>query len=712
MKPLYVAFLWHMHQPIYKDPTTGRYLLPWVRLHALKGYTDIPSLSEKYPELRQTINFTPSLLVQLEDYLTNPEIKDDFLEVTRKPADRLNQEDKQFILKHFFMNNWERVIHPHARYNELFRKRGPWFSSREMPLYLKRFHSQDFLDLQVLFNLMWFGFGARSIHPRINELIQKTRGYTEEEKKEVLDLQQVVLGGVIPRLKQLLESGRIEITTTPFYHPIVPLLSKEKEHELGYGWQEDARWHLNSGRDTFERFFGRKPQGMWPSEGSVSEGAASLFAEAGIRWIATDEEILLHSLDSSKRDEEIYQPFQFDSKNQPVTIFFRDKRLSDLIGFNYQKVPAAQSVEDFIHKLYHIQETVSRQEGNHVVSIILDGENPWEFYPEGGKPFLHLLMERLSEDARVKTVTFSEYLNHHPSPKPLKHLYAGSWINHNFDIWHKHPEDLLAWKYLDETRKEVKDHEKVLSPEMKEKAWDEIRIAEGSDWFWWYGNEFTTETEEIFDYLFRAHLIQVYHLIKKRVPPALKNPIKKLSQPQIIQEPSGFIQPLIDGKVTSFYEWANAGLYQRSDYGGAMYQSETTLHALHYGFSLTDLFIRLDFSKRTEPEEMKECHVAIHIHAKHDFEIQFPFFQPAGYEIFRVSDKGRTKTQSVSGSASGKNILEVKIPFELFEAKSGDSIQFSVTLYKNDIRLEECPKHGLIQFKVPDKDFEVMNWSA
>ncbi|MBI4971340.1 MAG: hypothetical protein HZC17_05830 [Candidatus Omnitrophica bacterium] len=708
MKPLSVAFLWHMHQPIYKEGASGKYLLPWVRLHSLKGYTDLPVLSEKNQGFRQTINFTPSLLVQLDEYVNNPAIKDDFLEITKKPADKLTEEDKQFILKNFFMNNLERIIHPHLRYNELFQKRGHRFIPQEAQTYLKRFSTQDFLDLQVLFNLMWFGFSARKIYPRLEVLIKKNRNYSEEEKLEVIELQWQVMRDIIPRLKRLQESGKLELTCSPFYHPILPLISKHSEKDQGFGWQEDAKWQITKARDLFENFFGVKPQGMWPSEGSVSESAVSLIAESGFRWIATDEEILLHSLANPKREQEIYEPHQISFSANPLNMFFRDKVLSDLIGFGYHRSSHVDAVEDLIRRLHNIQEQVSTFTGNHVVSIVLDGENPWEFYPEGGEPFLNLLIERLAQEPRLKTVTFSDYLDDNPQSKRLEKLYAGSWINHNFNIWYKHSEDLAAWKIVDETRKFVKHEETALAPEIREKVWNEIYMAEASDWYWWFGDEFFTETGDIFDHLFRSHLIQAYHLLGKRTPGFLRDPIKSVSKPHLRFEPQGLIQPVLDGKVTHYYEWANAGLYQREHLGGAMYESSQILDSIYYGFNLTDLFLRLELREKPDAEH----NVVIHIQGRQDFDVQFPVLNPKSLEVFKVDEHSRAKISTLTDSIATEKIIELKIPFEVLNGRPGDTLNFSVAVYKNDVKLEECPRNGMIQTPIPGKDYEAQMWSV
>ena len=701
MKPLYVAFLWHMHQPIYKDPASGRYCLPWVRLHALKGYTDIPAITERYPNFKSTLNFTSSLLVQLEDYLDHPEVGDDFLAISLIPADQLKPEDKQFILKNFFMNNLEHVIRPHSRYNELFHKRGTQFLAEELPNYLKRFTTEDFLDLQVLFNLMWFGFSAKNQYPRLRSLIEKARGFSEEEKKEVLEIQRQVMKEVIPRLKRLREKKNLELTCSPFYHPILPLLAKQDQVDLGYAWPEDAIWQVREGLATFERLLGAKPKGMWPSEGSVSAGAISVMRGEGVQWIATDEEILLNSLTDPRREHEIYEPFQFQS--HPFHIFFRDKELSDCVGFRYHQMPHDEAVRDLVQRLHQIQESVASLEGDHVVSIILGGENPWEFYPEGGEFFLSRLAEALSADSRLKTVTFSDYLESHPVKKSLPSIHPGSWINHNFNIWFHHEEDLRAWQYLEKTREALKQAEAGLTPKVRAEAWREIYIAEASDWNWWYGDEFYTESSEVFDHLFRGHLARVYELIGTRSPAFLKNPIKNFLRPTAEREPAGLISPVIDGKVTHFYEWAEAGYFCASR-GGAMYQTSTLIDGIYYGFDKNNFYLRLDLSYETLGGDPAGSQICLHLHAQHDLDLCFKARNPSGYEI--------TGAGAGRGRISGDSILEIQIPFSDLKLSPGDSFSFSMAFYRDHIKQEEWPRHGLIELKVPNQDYESHMWSV
>ncbi len=718
-----------MHQPLYKDELTGRYYLPWVRLHALKGYYDMPALLEKFPKIKQTFNLTPSLLYQVRDYLQNQKIQDDFLQLTLKPARDLSPEDKEFLLTHFFMNNWTNIVKPHLRYSQLLNKRGVFASSEEIQKRIPKFDEQEFLDLQVLFNLMWFGYAFRQKEPRLQALFQKGKNYSEEEKKEVIDFQFQVMRDMIPLYRRVADRGQIELTTTPFYHPILPLIC-DKTLNYAYSWEEDARWQVQEGIRYFEDCFGRRPFGMWPAEGSVSPDILPLFTEQKIQWIASDEEILLCSsthqngsetLISSlgKREDLIYFPYSVSGDNAPIAMIYRDKKLSDLIGFSYTGANPKDACEDFMKKLYAIQEQVSSSSDSSLVSIILDGENAWEHYRDGGEEFLSMLYGRLSEESDFETVTVSDYLNRFPPVRTVTRLHAGSWINHDFSIWYGHAEDRLAWDYLAKTRRLLTSEQ--IPPEIQEKAWREIYAAEGSDWYWWFGDDFSSATEDVFDFLFRNHLMNVYRLLDRRFPAYLKKPIKQVRKSRVKREPIGFIFPDLDGKVTTFYEWENAGLYQVSEPREVMQQAERFVSEIYYGFNLEFFFLRIDFSSDISWAEWKNTSGIIHIHDAgkrtggsigRDFDINFQFYDKSPIEVYSFDGSQKKRMVDLGESIRLDRIVELRIPFQRLNLEKGDQVEFTLSIMSaSGISLEEWPRHGVLSFEVPDESFESLMWS-
>jgi alpha-amylase/alpha-mannosidase (GH57 family) len=513
---LNLAFIFHMHQPYYKNLLTGESPLPWVRLHGVKDYLDMVEILEQYPAIHQTFNIVPSLIEQIESY-TDRSVKDTFLELSYKSAKDLSDDDKGFILNNFFSINKEKVISLFPRYYELSfkRKKG------------SEFNTQDYLDLQVLFNLAWIDPSFRQKFKPLREAIAKGRFFTEEDKHAVLDAQLVILEEIIPGYKKAAESGQVEFSVTPYYHPILPLLctsNSAKEANLHsrlpakeFKYPEDAKEQVQSAIKFYHKRFGAAPAGMWPSEESVSERLLPFIIESGIKWIVTDESILFKSLKKKKRDTKLlYQPHLLNRKEGNLNVVFRDRNLSDLIGFVYHSWKAGKAVDDFMKHLENINKAFKNTDI--LITIAMDGENAWEYFTNDGHDFLNLLYQRLSESKTIKTTTLSEYLKEYPPKLKIKHLATGSWIYGNFDKWMNNPSKVKAWDWLLAARKELEETKK----EVSKLALKQMYILEGSDWFWWYGED----PDGSFDKLFRMHLTNLYTLLEKEPPTYLRSPLK------------------------------------------------------------------------------------------------------------------------------------------------------------------------------------------
>ncbi|MFQ5586816.1 MAG: glycoside hydrolase family 57 protein, partial [Thermodesulfobacteriota bacterium] len=531
---LHIAVIWHMHQPYYKDLASGEYLLPWVRLHAIKDYYDMPLLLDEFPGIRQTFNLVPSLLAQIEDY-GKGEGRDVFMGVSQKPASDLTETDKEFILSNFFLAHWENMVKPLPRYWELLHKRGLAFNRDEMREMIRFFSESDFRDLQVLFNLSWFDPSILKTHPFLASMVEKGSMFEEGDKEMLFKTEREIIAQVIPNYRRLMEEGKAELTTTPFYHPILPLLcntniaSQALPHATlpapPFIHPEDARLQVERAVNYHHNLFGCAPRGMWPSEGSVSEEALGIIASQGIEWVATDEEILEASTGVRVKrghsgrlmnPEFLYKPYVFEADENDIAVIFRDHNLSDRIGFVYQSWQAVTAAKDFIERLHHIRTALGEKNrgGEYLVPVILDGENCWEHYKNDGRDFLTALYEMIEGDPLLEMVTVSEHLKEHPPSTRLDTVFPGSWINHNFKIWIGHEEDNRAWEYLRTARDTLIAAEKDgrVEKETLERAWENIYIAEGSDWCWWYGDENSTENDTEFDILFRKNLINVYTL--------------------------------------------------------------------------------------------------------------------------------------------------------------------------------------------------------
>jgi len=710
-----------MHQPFYKDPETGLYRLPWVRLHGTKDYLDMLEILLEFPDIKQTFNFTPSLLEQIMDYTENL-AKDRYLELTLKKASELDTDDKLFILENFFLANWGNMIRPFPRYQELLTKRGLHLIKSDLIRAAKYFNQNDFLDLQVLFNLCWIDPMFRQKDPFLKVLVDKGKDYTEEDKHILVSRQLSILKQIIPRYAEAVKTRQIELSVSPFYHPILPLLCDTnsartalpdiKLPQKRFSHPEDAVKQIRMGIDFFEKTFGYRPVGMWPSEGSVSEEVLKLVSEEGLNWIGTDEDILSISLGKQLRDSSrhimepdvLYRPYLFDN----VSIIFRDHNISDLIGFVYSKWDPKKASDDLITKLLNIRTSLPKNKP-HLLSIILDGENAWEYYKNDGQDFLRYLYEGLSRENRLKMTTVSEYLNEHGKGEPLEKLHAGSWIYANFAVWIGHEEDNTAWDYLTDTRQELSIFEKTHPERDLSGAWKAIYIAEGSDWNWWYGDDHVTETQKDFDELFRMNLMKVYSDLGKEVPPHLFIPVLREDRsvsPSVAMR--GFIKPKIDGLVTSYYEWYQGARLETKKSGGSMHKAESILSILYYGFNKDSLFLRLDPSIPFSdfPEDTK---IVINLIRQSQMKIEASLKPLPQAELFIKSDNEWKKIKDITDVAV-QDIFEIGIPFIDLDAREKDEISLYISVVKNGEGIERCPWRGFITVTVPTPDFEAMLW--
>jgi alpha-amylase/alpha-mannosidase (GH57 family) len=713
-----------MHQPFYKDLVTGEYILPWVRLHAVKDYYDMAAVLDRFPEVKINFNLVPSLLLQIEDYVNN-KVTDTFLDLTLKEPKDLSLDDRIFILQNFFMANWDNMVKPYPRYQDLLLKRGRFISPAELAKVALRFSAQELLDLQVWFNLTWFGFISKHEDPVVKELIGKGRYFTRDDKHAVIDKQMEIMRRVIPKYKELEDRGQIEISTTPFYHPILPLLcdSGVAKEAMPYAklpgslfrHPEDAEAQIRAAVEFHQQRFGRKPRGMWPSEGSVSEEIMPLIARAGVKWAATDEAILertLHKIEMRSRTlsaGELYQPYLIEHDGEAVSLLFRNHFLSDQIGFVYYRWSVRDAVTDFTAHLNNIRVSLPEDGSKYLVSVILDGENAWEYYRDGGREFFEAFYGRLQNDPMVKTVRVSDYLEANPPRKKISRLFAGSWINNNFKIWIGHDEDNEAWDHLNQARLAL---ESATGGDIKT-AWQEIYVAEGSDWCWWYGDDHSSENDAAFDALFRRHLKNVYNLIGRPHPKELDIPIKKLRVVRPIKEPAYLIQPVLDGEITNYYEWLSAGYYDITRARGAMHQIETLLSELYYGFSLTDLYVRLGVNLNLRNDEVKKYSFAVVFSAPFDAKADISFSAEDGRFIFRfhkLNEKHEWELLHNLESFGLGRIIELGLPFSYLDAKPGQRIEFIVIIYKDGQELERWPRGGGITVAVPTESYEEEQW--
>ena len=729
MKTAYVCFLWHMHQPYYTDPVKGLASLPWVRLHASKAYFDMAYLLEQFPSIRATFNFTPSLLLQLEE-IRNGTVRDVFLDHAEKPAAALSLEEQAFLIRHYFSINWATMIRPYPRYHELLVKRGLKTDGQELERLARQFTTQELLDLQVWFNLAWFGYGAVARYPRLAALRAKNRMFTEEDKQEVLLYQRKILQEIVPMYRRLSDQGQIELTTTPFYHPILPLVIDTENNRRArpdlplpsrFRAPEDAETQLQRAVEFHTATFGRAPVGLWPSEGSVCPELLPMLPQKGFSWLATDEGILAHSLESSQqqwnRQKHLYRPYRAGSPGQEVSIVFRDREISDAFGFVYHKTNAESAVEDVLRRIRHIVMDAPQQEI--FIPIILDGENPWEHYHEGGTQFLTQLYSALTSihegAVRVSITTISEALKAVPPRERLSTLHSGSWINHDFKIWIGHREDNRAWDLLGLTRSRLRQLTPTLSPEQTKAAWDELYAAEGSDWFWWYGDDFETAYKEEFDRLFRMHLRNVWSIIGAPPPDWINQSICVTREPvgqESVTQPFALLHPTLDGHITDFFEWRGAGTINPNPPLGAMWKADGLFSAIYFGCSLDHLYLRLDPADAVHgwrDDLIIECHL---LTPEHAYCLTLSPSEPDHYSLTKRTDEDHWQEIGLSEMIARQDILELAIPFKDIQLESNQTLGLSIVVKRHGLEIARYPPREPAPLTVPGPDFEATMWRA
>ena len=573
-----LALLWHMHQPYYEDLATGEHILPWVRLHAIKDYWGMVAMLEEFPGVRATFNLVPSLVVQVQAFAAD-RARDRHLALGLKPAGELSEDEARWLVANGFHAPYGRMIGPYPRYAELHAAR----------LAGRPFTTADLRDLQVWHKLAWIDPDWLRSDARLQELIRRDRDYVEGDKQVLRAIELELLRLVVPAYREASERGQVELACSPFYHPILPLLH---DSDAGLGTHplagrprtrftrpEDARMQVERALAFHEQTFGRRPSGMWPSEGSVSDAAVALMEEAGVAWIATDEDILARSLGvglprddfgHALRPDLLYRPYRLGADG-PVALF-RDHALSDRIGFHYQSWDALAAAADFVERVREAGRRFSAATGGEVgtVSVILDGENAWEHYDGGGRPFLRALYAALAAAGDIRTVTMAEAATAPAVSLPTVH--AGSWINADFYIWIGHRDDHRAWSQLAEARDTFDRHSAGVPAELRDRAFEELLIAEGSDWFWWYGDDHSSDHDREFDELFRVHLRNAYTALGLTVPDELYASNISTGPAAAELRPLGRVTVQLDGRDSSFLEWAGAARAVLGRPAGAMHE--------------------------------------------------------------------------------------------------------------------------------------------
>jgi len=676
-----------MHQPFYKDLVSGEYRLPWTRLHALKDYYGMARILEDFPEIRQTFNLVPSMIVQVEEYARG-EARDPFLECALKPAENLTEAEHTFILRNFFMANPGRMINRYRRYGELYAAHQ---AHSDIGDGKGIFGPQEFRDLQVLSQVAWFDEEFLEHDPEVRGLVEKGRNFNLDDQALMGRKQREICAHVIPEYRKLAESGQIEISTTPFYHPILPLLCDSDIASVSHPhvtlpprfcYAEDARLQLQMARDYVKKTFGVAPVGLWPSEGSVSDHVLELAASVGFEWTATDNGVLDRTLRRAATPEVTYCPYRWEQRGQQMRMIFRDHVLSDLIGFVYSGMGAADAAQDFLNRIHDNCTGLLGSGRDALVPIILDGENAWEYYDHNGRPFFRELYGRIQADPNMEAITVRDAFER-IAPEPLTHIFPGSWINANFDVWIGAEEDNKSWRLLLDARRALEGAQNV-SEERKLRAREEILIAEGSDWNWWYGPEHETANAVEFDQIYREHLANVYRALGIPTPPELSQPILKIFREETITPPLGPISPKINGVIDSYFEWLGAGVYRVDQRSGSMHGKRALVREVRYGANDSKLFLRIDFAEDAASIDGLEIHA------------ETPGTNGEPEQKLRIVIKsGAALAEGAGGEAAFKDVMEISFPSAANPAK------VRLSFWQDGLPIEAIPPQDYLEIVAP-----------
>lgn len=722
---LYVNLTWHQHQPLYYKNDEGIYTRPWVRVHATKDYLDMAQKVAAYEDVHVTFNVTPTLIRQLNDIADGA--KDIYWVLAEKPVSELTEEEKRFILERFFDANWDNIIPNFPRYQELLDKRGGT-DEAAIDAALLSFTDQDFLDLQVWFNLAWFDPTFLAEEPLLT-LVEKGEDFTDADKEVLFAQVLEIVKEVIPYMEELQDSGQIEVTTTPYSHPILPLIYDNQlalvgdpsatMPDLDFSYPQDAEAHLALSVEMYEDNFGMDVRGLWPGEGAVSQEIVSLVADAGFTYMQTGEPVLAKSLgiDAFTRDSEnfvqeadvLYRPYYVtDEEGNQVAVFFRDGTLSDNLGFVYSDMSGEEAASDLVEHLEDIQADFITDgiEGPHIVSIILDGENAWEYYPNDGNDFFNALYQKFSESEVLETVTPSEYLEMFPEQLSLDELFPSAWFSANYATWIGETEEAIAWDDLAQVRKDLAAYEtgeKTVDADALAEAFDFMYLAEGSDWFWWYGDDQDSGQDSYFDEGFRALLEGVYESLGEEVPKFIQAPIIQADPVTATQAFSGISTPVIDGEDDE--AWDSAAYYEIT--------GESTVSGLYYTLDEENLFLKVEPGEAlaedglhfyfSVPEGEGDSAFARDDDTVLGFNAGICFEWTGGDTLnvyLAVGDSWELAEESLGQAAAGEDLVEISIPLTAFgKLSAGDALRLALA---NAPDGEILPTDGPAQVTIPN----------
>ena len=735
-KKLSIAFYWHMHQPVYQLMPQGDFIMPWVRLHAVKDYLDMMLWVEKFNNLRLNFNYVPVLLDSLIKYENGAH--DIHSRITVTPVEELSHEDKIFILNNFFDANYQTMILQNEEYHRLYK-----IIQEKGAEDTEIFSNQEYSDLMALFNLSWIDPSFKNLNQELKKLVEKKKNYTLEDRTKIIDIQREIIRQIIPEIRKLVAENKIEITTSPYYHPILPILLDYKDIRKDHSEQdelselnteEDAKIQTKMALDRMEELIGKRPRGIWASEQCVSPKTLEMLSDLGVEWSISDEGNLANSIDFEfvhdfkgylEDPYHLLKTYTYKTENSDIKMIYRESSIYNLVSFEYAHHNPVATANDLYDRIKILQSKIlSSPDKDHLLTIAMDGENCWENYIEDGNPFLETLYKLISEDSSLETVLISDYIEKSKEHKPLNKIATGASFNRGYKLWIDEPLKDIAWQYLKRAKddfntfiKREPNHPNIMD------AKKELLVCEGSDWFWWYGEPNSSGRDNIFDYLYRTHLKNIYKTLELEYPSYLDEPLISISPARPSNYPKALISPEINGKnIADDESWLNAGCIDIPD--GPVLRESKLFDKICFGNDKDNFYLRFYLNKyikenitsiqrtyqmyiylrkagRTQalspirlvnksanipPISMEKFHNEIQISIR-DNELRFLRLVKAIPGDMWVLENYK------SMEVIYDEVLDIKIPFETLEINQGEKLEF---LFIN-------ANYGMTDFYIPDE---------
>jgi len=745
-KKLSIAFIWHMHQPVYQTQPDGIRLMPWARLHAVKDYQNMVQILEKHPKIKLNFNISPTLIDTLEEY-SRKDCYDLYSKLAVTPVKDLTDNDKLFILNTFFDVNYSRMISKYKEYADLYNKK---YSKPEIDI--NDFSDKEYGDILFWFNFVWFDEHWKTEFPDLRKLEKKGKNFSLKDRCLIIEVQRQIISKVLPTWKKYLKEKRIGISVSPYYHPILPILinandikstsSKYSMPDCKINMADDAKVQLERAIKRFEEIFDEKPSGCWPSELCISKRTVEMLADTGFKWTISEDSTLSDSLRKEfVRDykgglEEPYDlasVYSYTTKNKnEIKLLFRDSILANLISFEYPQHDSINSANDLFERIKITQDKLRNSpDKTHLLTIAMDGENSWENYEENGSIFLNHLYKLIEDDNSLETVIVGDYIeNSNLISKCLDKISVGSSTNNNFQFWIAEPTKNLAWTYIQKAKDLISEHLKDKDEDIIRFAQKEIYVVQGSDWFWWLGEPNNSGQDHVFDFMFREHLKNIYLALGEEIPDYLQMPlIAVVGKPSRV--PKRTITPCVNGIDMFNDEWQYAGCIDIP--AGPVLQEYKLFNRICFGCDTDNLYLRFDINRYAREQGVFKKDFAIYIYIKSLDDLNCPtspvrvltkaednypvLFDTYSHEIkfwlakkqiypfhfARASKNGTWEFEIRNDIRYGlEDIFEISIPFDDLFISRGQNIAFFIVKAVDDISQEVYPKDIPLTIKRPE----------